>query len=107
MTTPRAKPDAMNTTTVDGLTAIAKAYGPYAFGLVTVLVLWLAVLRPELDRKNDNFELHRAIIEKQIEQGNRNEDTARTLKETAVILDRVTLRLESLAVGKGLAAHEH
>jgi len=52
-----------------------RRYGPYAFGTVTMLIIWLTIIRPELS--------NRTML-------------AEVLQRTGVTLENVTNRLENV-----------
>ena len=80
----------------DAVDSYAKAYGPFAFGVITLLILWYTIMSPELASNRLDFETHRKLLEKQGENNHAMESVARTMNETAVILDRITQRIERL-----------
>ncbi len=56
---------------------VERQYGPIAFGLVALLLLWSLIVGPELKSSRDS---------------------AATLRETAVLLDKVSERLERIEI---------
>ena len=89
---------------------LVKVYGPFAFGLITLLVVWLSIIGPELDRKGLDFDMqrdlmtrHEAMLERQNNLAKAFEftqiqqtQTIEALKSTAEILDKVTERLQAM-----------
>lgn len=61
-------------------------YGPYAFGVVSLLVLWYAIVKPELDGRTVDMEAQREIVSAMKEQSN-------SMQITATILERTVERL--------------
>lgn len=74
-------------------------YGPYAFGVVSLLVIWFTIVRPELARNQLDFDRQQSIVDTQREIASTQKQTAETLDRTAARLEAVTTRLELL---KGL-----
>lgn len=76
---------------------LASVYGPYAFGVTSLLIIWFAIVAPELSsRKVDhaaNVELIQQlnkIYASQNEVMRAMERTAESLSTTATILERIT-----------------
>lgn len=57
-------------------------YGPYGFGVVSLLLLWYAIVRPQVKIQENQLETMR--------------QTAEANKETAMILREVTQELRSV-----------
>lgn len=81
----------------------AKQYGQFAFGVITLLIIWVAIIDPIMDRQNLDFEAQRKILESQ----NSTLDTQRSMlkdqdrlsenmKQTATILERIISKMEDL-----------
>lgn len=81
----------------------AKQYGPFAFGVITLLIVWMSIINPFVDRYNLDFEAQRKILEAQnttldsLRTVQRDQEklsetlseTSGNLRETAVILERI------------------
>lgn len=80
----------------EAIESLMKVYGPFAFGVLSLLVIWLAIIQPELDRKGLDFEAQRQMLQQHQEVLNRQDMAMKALETTAVILDRVTQRLERM-----------
>lgn len=65
------------------LRILADKYGPHAFGLVAVMILWVTVVQPEMRRGRADMDRVAAIAE--------------TQQRTAVILEQTVQRLERIA----------
>lgn len=57
-------------------------FGPYAFGVISLLIIWFVIVAPELDRTRASAQEFR--------------DVADTQRKTAEVLDRAVLRLEMI-----------
>jgi len=65
-------------------------YGPYAFGVMALLLIWFVIVRPELARsKTDYEEFNRGA---QVLR-----DTSQTMRITADVMERTSIRLERMA----------
>lgn len=71
---------------------LIKAYGPHAFGLVTVLVIWFSMMKPQLDAARTDFDKMQEITSDLSSAVEANRDVSGTLKDTAQIIERVTER---------------
>ena len=74
-------------------------HGPLTFGVSSMIIMWMVMVTPELERNQVNVDAQRALIEQlhklQMEQQTtvRDQDKiSEHLKTTAEILDRITLR---------------
>ena len=68
---------------------LLERYGPYAFGIVSLLVVWLAIVKPELASRTIDFERQQLLIQ-QMQQ------LSDSMRSTAVILDNTATALEEL-----------
>ena len=78
---------------------IIKSYGPHAFGLITVLVIWFAMMKPQLDAARVDFSRMEDITKSLDSVSNNlehvvksNERISANLESAAKILERVTER---------------
>lgn len=83
---------------------ISERYGPYIFGVVSLLVIWKYVVGPEIERKNIDWDKHIQILESTKEIGEQNKETSRNIvtsssnmRDTAVVLERATENLKGLS----------
>lgn len=71
-------------------------YAPWVFGVASTLILWTYVVKPEFERRNIDWESHQKIVERQQEQCQMLNSTGDTLRDTAVVLDKTSERLERM-----------
>ncbi len=76
-------------------------FGPYGFGLVSLLLIWFSIVRPELESNKISFESQGKIIMSLTEHNlNQRElvkamdKTTQTLNITAQILERTVGKLD-------------
>lgn len=86
---------------------IADVYGPYAFGVVSLLTIWFAIVKPELDQRAIDFATQSELIRSQ-EQIARTlsgtaESMAVTAKSMAVTAEMLEQTAKHLAAAKGAA----
>ena len=84
----------------EAVESLVKVYGPFAFGIVSLLVIWFSIISPELNRKQLDFETYSGLIKQHQTENQQTETIARALHDTAIILDKVTQRLERFDVAK-------
>jgi len=68
---------------------IADRYGPYAFGIVSLLIIWYAVVRPQLEQAQLDFTRLEAVTEQ-------HRLTVQSMNVTVRLLDDVSRRLERM-----------
>lgn len=80
----------------------ATIYGPYAFGVVSLLLIWFSIVRPELSRNKIDFEANQAVAISltqhdlaQKEIVDTMQKTSQSLEMTAKILERMLQHLDS------------
>lgn len=67
-----------------------RAYGPYAFGVISLLAVWWIILKPALaDSRTDTKALTAITTSLEV--------TARTIDSAAQLLDRTAQRMERVA----------
>lgn len=71
-------------------------YAPWIFGVASTLILWQYVVKPEFERRNIDWESHQKIVERQQEQFQMLNSTGTTLRDTAIVLDKTSERLERM-----------
>ncbi|MEM1224595.1 MAG: hypothetical protein AAGJ40_02800 [Planctomycetota bacterium] len=93
--------------TINTLTLLGKEYGKTAFGLVSVLVIWQFVVKPELHKRDLDWEKHTQMLgvledisdsqldaSRSIESASGSiESASQSLNETALVLKEVASQL--------------
>jgi hypothetical protein len=90
----------------EAIKEFVKTYGPFAFGMVSLLILWIAILKPQLDRQTLDYETQRVIIEAQ----NKTLDAQKSLlrdqdglsenmRQTSIILERIIREMDNKEMG--------
>ena len=69
-------------------------YGPYAFGVVSLLILWFAIMKPELDRNKIDYDRNEKIATQQAEIATHQETIAASMEKTATTLEMTAKILE-------------
>lgn len=91
--------DHMNTTEI-----FTRIYGPYAFGIVSMLILWAVIVKPELQAQRINFEAQtevlmqmREIQRSQAEMAHSLDTTSKVFVDTAISLERTSSTLKEVS----------
>lgn len=79
----------------------ATIYGPYAFGVASLLIIWFSIVKPELDHRAIDFKAQMDILKTLGERDRQQESIARSMQETAqtmaataAVLERTVQRLD-------------
>jgi hypothetical protein len=51
--------------TIEAVKDYADRYGPFAFGVLSLLLIWFAVVKPELNRRDLDFDQMNALLGQQ------------------------------------------
>lgn len=63
------------------------AYGPYAFGVASLLLIWFTIVAPELDSRRIDYDRQEAIVTQQQQVAETMRSTALTMQATATVMD--------------------
>jgi hypothetical protein len=72
---------------------LATVYGPYAFGMASLLIIWFTIVAPQLDRQAVDYQKNETVVDSLKSVASTVETTARSLERTAVTLDSVVKKL--------------
>lgn len=75
---------------------IMTAYGPYAFGVVSLLTIWFLIVAPELRNRQVDFHKQMEILQQQKELAETMRATAATMQITATSLEATTRFLDGV-----------
>lgn len=75
---------------------ISTTYGPYAFGVISLMAVWFFIVGPELKSRAIDLKTHQQIMDQQRDQCVTLERTSGNLKETSTIQERIVDRLERM-----------
>jgi hypothetical protein len=76
---------------------LSERYGPYAFGLVSLLVVWFAIVDPTLRNNRVDVEALRQVATQQAETAVLFKEAAVKQSETAILMARTAERLDTIA----------
>jgi len=74
--------------------SIEERYGPYGFGMVSLLVIWVAVVQPELRANKVNYEEIRGVVHTLQNSIQMMDNIAKTMDKTASTLDVVVKSIQ-------------
>ena len=74
---------------------LATVYGPYAFGVASLLLIWFTIVAPQLERQSVDFQKNEAVIESLRSVSNSMETISRSMERTATILDSVVNKVQT------------
>jgi len=75
---------------------ILTAYGPYAFGVVSLLTIWFVIVAPELRNRQMDFSKQMEILQQQKDLAETMRATASTMQITAASLEATTTVLDGM-----------
>ena len=75
---------------------LIKSYGSHAFGLVGVLVIWFAIMRPELQRRTIDIESVQRLIVQLTERDATQERIANSMAKTADAMETTATLLDGI-----------
>ena len=79
------------------LQSFGQLYGPYAFGVISLLIIWFAIVKPELDHRALDFKAQTELIAALNERGHIVTELAKTMDSTAKTMDATAEILERIA----------
>lgn len=71
-------------------------YGPIAFGLVALLILWARIVKPALDERRVDAKSFETASENMKDAAGTSKEAASLGRDTALILKGITAKLESV-----------
>ena len=71
-------------------------YGPYAFGLSSLLIIWIYIVQPQLEQQAIDFKSQQKIIDSLNELGTNQRNTADVMLRASTSMEIVSERLESI-----------
>jgi hypothetical protein len=83
------------------LQLLATVYGPYAFGVASLLLIWFTIVAPQLERQSVDFQKNESVIESLRSVAASMETISRSMERTATILDTVVQKVQVNAVNNG------
>ena len=69
-------------------------YGPYAFSLVSLILIWVSIVSPTLERQHIDFTRHELLLDKVRELSGDQLESSRAIERTVTILEALVKRLE-------------
>jgi hypothetical protein len=72
---------------------LATVYGPYAFGVASLLLIWFTIVGPQLDRQAVDYTKNEAVVDSLKSVATSMELISRSMERTATILDTVVKKV--------------
>lgn len=69
---------------------LSTVYGPYAFGVVSLLIIWYSIVSPQLERQAIDYQKNEEVVASLRSISQSMESASRSMERTALILDRIT-----------------
>ena len=91
------KGEVVNVTYQKVVQLLLTVYGPYAFGVASLLIVWYTIVGPQLDRQAVDYERNERHIEALRGVVGGMEAISRSMERTAVIMEQVVERMEKQA----------
>ena len=76
--------------------AMGQAYGPYAFGVVSLLIVWFSIVKPELNARQLDFATQKEIVDAQRANTEAQKSVATTMQSTAESMKITATILENI-----------
>ena len=86
-----AKSEVDSQMTKNPIELLLSAYGPYAFGVTSLMVIWFTIVAPELRNRQLDYDKHAEIVSQQ-------KAMAETMKMTAATMAKTATTMEATAV---------
>ena len=74
---------------------MSTVYGPYAFGIVSLLIIWFTIVSPQLEKQSIDFERNERAIETLKEVGHSMDQVSRSMERTATVLETLVQKMNS------------
>lgn len=74
-------------------TRVIMVYGPYAFGVASMIIIWFFIAKPELDRSRKLEDKLQVVVDGLTTVQAAQLETSRNTERTAIILDAIVDRL--------------
>lgn len=70
-------------------------YGPYAFGIASLLVIWFSIVSPQLSSQAIDYKKNEEIVTTMRSIVASQEQVAKTLERTAIVLDELVEQIKN------------
>ena len=73
---------------------LSTVYGPYAFGMVSLLIIWYTIVSPQLERQAVDYEKNEKAVEALRGVASSMEAISRSMERTATVLENIVVKLD-------------
>lgn len=85
----------MTEETKQTIMSFGQLYGPYAFGVASLLLIWFTIVKPELNQRNFDFKAQMEVLQSLNERDVAQKEIANSMAATSAVLERIVTRLEN------------
>lgn len=78
---------------VTALNEAIKTYGPFAFGVAALLLIWGMIVQPEMDRRTIDYDAHKQLLSAQQEIVSSQREITASQAATAKMLEQLVHEL--------------
>jgi len=68
-------------------------YGPYAFSLVSLILLWFSIVAPVLEKQAIDYQRNELMLEKVRSLGSDQLESSRAIERSVIVLDSIVKRI--------------
>ena len=79
---------------------LSTIYGPYAFSLISLLIIWIWIVQPQLELQSLDFKSQQQIVDRLNELSNNQRNTADVMLRASTSMEIVSDRLQKLEAVK-------
>jgi len=73
---------------------LSTVYGPYAFGMISLLIIWYTIVSPQLERQAVDYDKNEKAVEALRGVASSMETISRSMERTATVLENVVKQLD-------------
>jgi hypothetical protein len=77
------------------LNLVLSVYGPYAFGVASLLLIWYFVAAPQLETQAINHQRNQDMVDQIRDTSQSLERTANTLERTSIVLEAIIEQVDN------------
>ena len=76
------------------ISKVMLVYGPYAFSMIALLLIWFAIVNPTLERQKVDFTRNELILDKVREVQATQLEASRSIERAALILETLIRKMD-------------
>lgn len=79
---------------MEAVRVFGERYGPYAFGMLSLLLIWYTIVAPQLEERRMDWDHQHKCLEQMRDIQADQKQISKSLQDTATVLERVVLTLQ-------------